>query len=283
MFNRVLFISLLSCFLIFSLLACVSEGKKGEREYNKASTENQKTASEKISNIKKIFYSLPSPIELTFLFKEEGVSYQKEKLHQPKAKSTYSLPYKKALNLGVYGADLSYAGLFGKHQDAIEYFATTQLLAEDLGVGKTFQKEFISRIEKNADNKDTLLQVVSDFFLDNESYLKDLNRQDISTFIVLGGWIEGLYLGVEMTKDFQADGIKKIIKEQAASLDHLITLLQQIGDPRKQEELIRSVYELKPLFEQFKADFEKNSSDDTENSFDQINNKVSEIRATIIR
>jgi len=269
----------LAFLFIYSLPACVSkENKREKRDVEKIRFEDQEAAKSKINNIKKIFYALPSPIELTFLFKEEGVAYQKEKLHDPKAKDSYSLPFKKALNLGVYGADLSYAGLFGRHQDAIEYFATTQLLAEELGVGKTFQKEFISRIEQNADDKDTLLQVVSDFFLDNESYLKDLNQQDISTFIVLGGWIEGLYLGVEMAKDFQAEGIKTIIKNQAQSLDNLILLLQQLNESTNHKKLIQSIYDLKPLFE----DLVEASPEIEAEAFEQITQKVSKIRETII-
>ena len=269
---RGVFLLTLSSFLLF---ACVNEERHRNEEKELRDSTKVVEVQGKINRIKKIFLSLPSPIELTYLFKKEGVEYQKDKLHDVKVKDDYILATKKALNLGVYGANLSYAGLFGEHQDAIDYFAASQLLADDLGVGKTFQKEFITRIEANANNKDTLLQVVTDFFLDNDSYLKDLNQQDISTFILLGGWIEGLYLGTEMADDFESDGIKQIIIDQSSSLDNLIILLDKISRPEKHIDLIRSVKSLQPYFNLLKNNFDNSS-------FNKIKNNVSQIRENII-
>lgn len=155
-------LSLLSVFFF----ACISDSPKSiEVEIEKKDSSTNFENIEKINSIKHIFFSLPSPIELTYLFKQEGVEYQRDKLFSTKEKDNYILPREKALILGIYGADLSYAGLFGKHQDAIEYFATVQMIAEDIGVGQTFQKEFILRLERNANSKDTLLQVISEFFM----------------------------------------------------------------------------------------------------------------------
>lgn len=269
---------ILLSFFLATLIACISENRpKHKQEKNNVDSAFVANSKEKINRIRKIFLSLPSPIELTYLFKKEGVEYQKEKLHNIAEKDSYILPTKKALNLGLYGANLSYAGLFGKHQDAIEYFATSQLIADELGVGKTFQKEFISRIENNADNKDTLLQVVTDFFLDNDSYLRDLDQQDISTFILLGGWIEGLYLGTEMTNDFEAEGVKKIIIDQSASLDNLILLLGQINHKENDIRLIESIHALQPYFNLLKNDSDNNDT------FLKIKGKVAQIRASIIQ
>lgn len=215
--------------LIISVLACQND--KREDKKSKETAKIEKLASEvKAEKIKTIFYSLPSPLELTILFKREGVEYHYEELHDPKKRDAYVTTVKKALNLGVYGADLSYAGLFAKHADAIQFFSVSQVMAEDLGIGQTFQREFITRLEKNAANKDTLLQVISDFFLENDSYLKDQNQQDISTYVLVGGWIEGLYLGTHMISEkTSSTGIKEIIIGQLNSLDNLILLLSDIG------------------------------------------------------
>ena len=232
--------------LIFSLTACVNEPQRTNSTENQLEENNSAISSQesrnKIVRIQKIFYTLPSPLELTYLFKKEGIEYQQEKLHDITRRSDYNLTVKKALNLGIYGADLSYAGLFGKHQAAIEYYTTTQLMAEDLGIGQTFQKEFISRLEQNANNKDTLLQVISEFFLDNDSYLKNQQQQDISTYILAGGWIEGLYLGTEMADTkANSDGIREIITGQRFSLDNLIILLESLSSKEGSEELLTAV------------------------------------------
>ncbi|MEQ8910396.1 MAG: hypothetical protein RIC95_14460 [Vicingaceae bacterium] len=229
MFRTKPFHTLFILLLIFSLAACLEQApsKSNSSKTIQAKPRRSEADSLKAEQIKKIFYSLPSPMELTLLFKKEGVNYNSEKLHKTARRKEYVLPNKKALNLGVYGADLSYAGLFGRHEDAIDYFTCSQLMAEDLGVGQTFRKEFISRLEKNPNNRDTLLQVISDFFLNNDAYLKDQHRQDISTSILIGGWVEGMFLGTKMhASEADPSGIESIIAGQKHSLNNLLSLLE---------------------------------------------------------
>lgn len=230
--------------------ACVSEADK--RKKNSEEEEIQEvpvTESTDVEQIKKIFFSLPSPIELTYLFKKEGINYQADKLHSIAARNNYNLTTKKALNLGVYGADLSYAGLFGQHEDAIEYYTTCQILAEEIGIGQTFKKEFISRIEGNANNRDTLMQVISDFFLDNDAYLKDHRQQFISTYVLLGGWVEGMYLGTQMeVNNSDSAGIRTIIAGQKHSLENLNKLLYKLEDSEGINLLKEKMTQLEKLF-----------------------------------
>lgn len=209
---------------------CTGEPKKEAEKVNKDVQVKQQKA--KAEQIKKIFHSLPSPLELSALFKSEGVEYEKEALHNLSKRTQYTLPFEKALNLGVYGADLSYAGLFAKHQDAIEYYTTCQLLADELGMGQTFQKSFVSRIEQSPNNRDTLLQVISDFFLSNDAHLKEMNRTDISTYVLIGGWLEGMYLGSKMaTKEGRSNGIDQIVVSQKSSITNLNKLLMEVEQP----------------------------------------------------
>lgn len=248
---------LISPLIAFMFVACLSETNNREKNADQkvgaessTKTPSDKEEQAKVNQIKKIFYSLPSPIELTYLFKKEGVDYQADKLHSIAARNNYTITTKKALNLGVYGADLSYAGLFGNHEDAIEYYTTCQILAEDIGIGQTFQKEFISRIESNANNRDTLLQVISDFFLDNDAYLKDQRQQHISSYILVGGWIEGMYLGTQMeVKESDAKGIRTIIAGQKHSLISLIVLLNSIEDEESLNILREKMERLASLFD----------------------------------
>lgn len=212
--------------LLAFVFGCQHEEPKRKTKQNLVETTSDDT---EVDKIKKIFYSLPSPLEMTVMFKKEGVLYHENSLHDVKKRSSYHTSFKKALNLGVYGADLSYSGLFSRHDAAIRYFASSQIIAEELGIGQTFQNEFITRLENNASNKDTLLQVISDFFLENDIYLKDHKQQDISALILAGGWIEGMYLGTSMiNKSSTTKGIENIIAGQKYSLQNIITLLDGV-------------------------------------------------------
>ena len=198
---------------------------------------------------------------------------------------------------------MSYSGLFAKHGDAIQYFSVAQVMAEDLGIGQTFQREFITRLERNASNKDTLLQVISDFFLENDIYLKDQNQQDISTYVLVGGWIEGLYLGTHMVSaKTNALGIKEIIIGQLNSLDNLIVLLDDIGrsielNSLKSNMLILREFYNEISFEETKVDDELTDQNNEElvidnqkgtaimsdTTFMKIKGVVTEIRNSITR
>ena len=299
MTNRIFLILTLLCFV----WGCESDGKRGSGKKQVNSATQQEQTDDKVKRIKRIFYSLPSPLELTMLFKKEGAEYDTESLHDIQKRNDYLLTNKKALNLGVYGADLSYAGLFGNHQDAIEFFAATQIIAEDLGIGQTFQNQFISRLERNADNKDTLLEVISDFFLENDSYLKDLNRQDVSTYVLAGGWIEGIYLGTSMALNNEnTEGIKHIIYGQRNSLENLNVLLENLTDKKGSEWLVDAVKSLEEDFNKLAenemqmsnsakeedgvlkitSDTDVNEIQYSDSTFMIIKDKVAEIRTRII-
>ena len=90
----------LSLIISFTIAACVSKEnkRKSEAEAKVEATSEQIEESE-VEQIKKIFFSLPSPIELTYLFKKEGINYQADKLHSIAARNNYNLTTKKALNL----------------------------------------------------------------------------------------------------------------------------------------------------------------------------------------
>ncbi|MEX2379556.1 MAG: hypothetical protein WD530_02355 [Vicingaceae bacterium] len=262
--------------MTFSLLfsACVSE--KDKRKTNNMDEEVEEipvSEASDVEQIKKIFFSLPSPIELTYLFKKEGINYQADKLHSIAARNNYNLTTKKALNLGVYGADLSYAGLFGQHEDAIEYYTTCQILAEEIGIGQTFKKEFISRIEENANNRDTLMQVISDFFLDNDAYLKDHRQQFISTYVLLGGWVEGMYLGTQMeVNTTDSMGIRTIIAGQKHSLENLNKLLYKLEDSEGINILKEKMTLLEKHFE--KIDYTQPEAYKKETTVEKNNGKI---------
>ncbi|MGZ4049234.1 MAG: hypothetical protein ACXVNN_07720, partial [Bacteroidia bacterium] len=68
-----------------------------------------------------VTYSLPSPLQIASIFKKSGLKYKDgitSKLMDP---SKYTTNLSKALNLGVYSADLSYTVLNKQNQEAMNY------------------------------------------------------------------------------------------------------------------------------------------------------------------
>src|SRR5690606_15980861 len=96
------------------------------------------------ASAEKIFYSIPAPLEMTGLMKRAGATYDKSLVNDPNSQGRYSTVNARALNLGVYGADLSYSTIFDNTQEALQYLKATQSLAEGLGITDAFDYETVT-------------------------------------------------------------------------------------------------------------------------------------------
>lgn len=260
--------------LICSTLSCVDHKEKREETKLDVQVKN----SQKLEKIKEVFYNLPAPLELTRMFSKEGIRYNKELLHKTDVVDEYHTSIKKALNLGVYGADLSFSGLFGKNLGTIEYFTICQKLAADLSISNAFETKYISRLERNAGNKDTLIQVIADFFEMNDEEMYGDNHQDISTYILIGGWIEGVYLGTSMVNvSTDIQGIKDLVLNQNEALSSLSYLIKHVHRNPQSDKLAKEINKLMVLYRNYS---ESESSKDE--VFQKIVSKVGEIREGII-
>ena len=197
-----------------------------------------------------VFYSIPSPIETTTLLKAAGAKYNAAYLNPIENQSKYASVASKALNLGVYGSDLSFTSIFDQTQESILYLNCTNKLASGLGISGAFDESTTSRMEANMQNRDSLLAIISDSYWNADSYLKDNGQPGVSALIVAGGWIEGLYIATQIANTTKNEGIITRIGEQKLSLDNLIALL----DSYKSEndgvaDVLAGLNDLKKIFD----------------------------------
>src|ERR1044072_5604315 len=113
-----------------------------------------------ILNVNGEIFSIPSPIQTAFLIKNSGATYSKDILNASAKASSYSTNFSKALNLGIYGADLGYVTIYDQNQDAIGYLNAAKKMADELGVSGAFDQTTIERFAKNIGNKDSMLVLV---------------------------------------------------------------------------------------------------------------------------
>lgn len=185
-------------------------------------------ADTKVKDVKaqNVFYSIPSPIETTTLLKAAGAKYNAKILNPIENVSKYETVAAKALNLGVYGSDLSFTSIFDQTQESMLYLRCTNKLASGLGISGAFDETTTSRIESNMQNRDSLLAIISDSYWNADSYLKENGQPGVSALIVAGGWIEGLHIATQIAAITKNEGIVTRIGEQKLSLDNLIALLE---------------------------------------------------------
>lgn len=179
-----------------------------------------------INRAQQVFYALPSPIETAHLIQSAGVSYNMDLSNPVDNAEKYSTTMKKALNFGVYGADLSYASLFNQTQTTIQFMATEKKLAEELGIYDFVDADVAEHIESIINDRDSVMEILADGFTNASDCLKDAGRAEVAALIVAGGWIEGLYLATQLA-GLSADNSRLIdlVIDQRLSLTILIKLL----------------------------------------------------------
>ena len=98
-----------------------------------------------------------------------------------------------SLNLGIYGADLGYCALYDKQQESLGFMKSAQKLSDVLGISDAFDVETIKAIQRNLDNKDSLLYLISNSYRKADDYLQTSDRKQIGALVIVGGWIESLH------------------------------------------------------------------------------------------
>jgi hypothetical protein len=218
-----------TCLPILAILlaSCGSGGNKNVADLKVDTAELEKDIFADISHAKQVFYSLPSPLESAMLIKSAGATYNEKFLNPLANVNKYTTNKSMAINLGIYITDLSYASLFDQAQTTIKYMDAAKKLAQGLGISEAIDQNTINRLEENINNRDVIMDIISETFMSSTEFLKENNRQPLATIALVGGWIEGLYISTLLVKDGPIEGNKIVerIVDQKLSLDMVVKLL----------------------------------------------------------
>ncbi|MBK9416875.1 MAG: hypothetical protein IPO05_10275 [Flavobacteriales bacterium] len=216
-----------------ALLSACGSGTQPTDELNVVNTEDSVLQADRLKRTRNIFYSIPSPMETAALLQKAGATYNSKILNDVKKVDTYTTASEQALNLGVYGADLSYASVFNHTQESMFYTSCSKKLADRLGVISAFNDSTLELMEKNMGDRDALLDVISETYWNVDAYLKENGRDNISALMIAGGWMEGLYIATQVSLTNDSPELRQRIAEQKLSLVDLIALISsyELDDP----------------------------------------------------
>ena len=234
-------------------------------------------AVERAGKAKEVFKTIPSPIETADLFYITGAEYKSDETNPAENVNNYTTSGDKALNLGVYGADLSYANVFDQSEQSMIYINCTKKMSDALDISSAFGVETIERVEESMNNRDSLMVIIDDAFWIIDAHLKGNGQDYLSALIMTGGWIEGLYLGTKaLDKEQPDEELMKRIAAQKVSLLSLMDLLITYDNA----EVMAVEHEMKALQTAYNKINEK--AIDPAIIF-EISDAVSKVRAKIIR
>jgi hypothetical protein len=216
-------IFLFSFVLFFS---CGSEKQDeiiAEEEHIKPDVEESKF------NAQNVFNTLPDRKLVMKLIDENKIEYNPDLLNDPTKVNKYAVELAKAVNLGIYGADLSIASSFDQTQESMVFLKCVNVLAGFLGVNSAFDQRMFERIDANENNKDSILEIVTGAFKKVDEILKYNKRPATAAVILSGCWIEGLYVSCQMAQQVDTESITKAIVNQKESLKNLIVMLEGVS------------------------------------------------------
>ena len=176
----------------------------------------------RVEQLKKIFFNIPSPVEMASLIKDQGYTYDKKMLNAVENVDKYMGEVQQAVNLGIYGADLSYASIFDQKQESMTYFAAAKKLASAMAIDGGINDSTITKLAEYQDNRDSVLKIVTGAYADLNGYLKENNRIEVSALVISGGWLEALHLCLQYAEKPNSDLIRQRIGEQKMVLESLL-------------------------------------------------------------
>jgi len=203
-----------------------------------------------IVNVGNQLFSIPSPVQTSLLIRELGLGVTPDITNPTDNLSKYSSKVQKALNMGVYGADLGYMTVFNNSQGALDYLKAVQTLADELEVSNAFDADLIRRFNNAMGNEDSLLVIAGEAFRASDAYLKDNERDEVAALVLAGGWVESFYFSIMSVGDTPDAALMKRIAEQRTPLKNLIALLYSIDEHNECTELISQLKELQAAFAQ---------------------------------
>ncbi len=295
---------LLTVIIAFSVTSCNQGAKKTDEnagEQDEFITSVDEGTKEKFQTAKRIFYSLPSPIETAKILQKAGATYDASLLNPIDNQTGYITNLDMALNLGIYTTDLSYASLFDQTQVTLNYIEVAKNLADGLNILDAINENTIQRLENNINNREIIVDIISETLLNSSSYLKERGLESTATIILVGGWVEGLYIATQLVGDdpIESNRIVERVVDQKLSVDFMINLLQESSEDPDAQKILEDIRQLKTTFDKIEITLGENtpvtdpetnvttlksssSHNLTKPVFDELVQKVTELRNSYI-
>ena len=237
---------LISFFSFTGCTGCRNRSNEAKKIQKKVEDEQAKTLE---GQIKSNVYPLPSSAEVIKMLSDLDVGYQIGITNPSENAKKYLRSNTRAINMGVFGADLSYVTLYNIPQEVINFLNSIRSLANELNMSKIYDESLYEKIKQNYDNKDELVKILTGAFNDTYIYLSDNDQQALALLVVGGAWVEGMYLTCHVSfAAYQFAGISKNLLEQKKSFELYLDITRPyLSDPNLNDfvnklEPIKNVY-----------------------------------------
>jgi hypothetical protein len=245
--------SRIGSFMIAPLfLALVSCGGDDEKFIEK--TEAKDTIATKIKPdisaevINDIIMSIPSPLEMATMLKDNGQGYDANLLNPSTNLIKYNTNYKIAFNIGVYSADLGYINIYEKTFSAMSYLQNIKQLGDEIHIGQFFDFETLKRLATNTKNYDSLIFISTDNFNKMDAHLRTQNRNELSVLMISGAWLEGVNIACQVAKQKPNKELTERLGFEKINLDNILVILNAYKSDQYFAKIVSEFEKLKEIY-----------------------------------
>ncbi len=238
------------CSIVFILAGCKSETKTDSTGKDPVDLAEFKETS--IAESRSISYEMTLPVKMAGLFDHVGADFFPEFLNPADQFGKYNKSVKIALNLGVFGVDLSYVKMFSQHQRSVAYLNAIHRLAGDMGIPREIYGDVLENMEFFVTNKDSLSMVAMDLYQTTDEYLRKDGQEGAASLVAMGGWIESMYIATRIWEMDRGNlALQDKIAEQKYSLNSLIALMNNYHADLDLAEYLLMLKNLRRTYDKF--------------------------------
>ncbi|MFZ5551480.1 MAG: hypothetical protein ACOZCO_00080 [Bacteroidota bacterium] len=285
-------------FLAATVITCTLASCGGEEKdtTNKVKPEDTTTV-EPVED--QVFYQIPTPNELFTVIKEIGGTGKKDLMNPIENTEKYLDAKFKALNFGIYSADLAYASCYDMGTLSLEYFKAVEKMGDELDISAAFDESVFKRIEDNLNSSDSLLSISNETYFDAYSYLEENERGNVLALVVAGGWVESMYIVMNLAGDYKDNNpIVARLADQKYTLDNILAFMYKYESDEHVKSVIAQLEEVQILYDALdlvQSDVQTSNNSDgqlvlsgggelkfTKETYTDLFNKIKQFRTDIV-
>jgi len=264
--------TILMALTINGLFPSCSEKKESEKEAVTTANVREKVERE-------YQYPIPTSVEVTKLLQDANAPFVLNITNPVSNIDKYETQADTAMNLEVYGADLSYASTYNMQEATLSLLKALKSLVDGLDIPRVFNDDMVTRVEENLDNKDSMILIITEAFYNTFEEVNQSGQGKIGFLVISASWIEGLYITTQLAISSNYDErLLKIIADQKNTAE----ILSQAASKYKDDSDISTVA---PLIEFLKLTYDNvdPSTGISSDQFSEIASNVESARNEIIK
>jgi len=224
-------------------------------------------------------YPIPTSYEVTNMLQKANANFVFNITNDPSNVENYITDWQKAMNLGVYGADLAYASTYKRQEETTKFMAASRKLIEDLNISSSFNKEMADRIETNLENSDSLILIITESFYETYNYLNKNGEEKTSLLVIAGSVIEGLHITSQLIigSDYNQE-LLTILANQKNQVKQLVELMDAHADDENVNRVLPKLRFINLYFDQLGAE-----TTISKGQFEDIYQSITDMRSSIVK